>query len=109
MKEAGKAAAAGKSVATGRVARSCGDGAAAGIVVAAAAWSEAAAAPLSMAAAAIGKSKPVEAGGSANEVREFELTLDCKLQEVQKESFLVAEAAVAAETSDIVIAFRLNR
>ena len=83
MKEAGKAAAAGKSVAVGRVARSCGDGAATGIVVAAAAWSEVAAAPLSMAAAAVGKTKPVEAGGSANEVREFELTLECKLQEVQ--------------------------
>ena len=39
VKEAGKAAAAGKSVAAGRAARSCGDGAAAGIVVAAAAWS----------------------------------------------------------------------
>ena len=84
MKGAGKAAAAGKSVAAGRVARSCGDGAATGIVVAAAAWSEAAAAPLSMAAAAAGKSKPVEAGGSANEVREFELTLECKLQELQR-------------------------
>ena len=109
MKEAGKAAVAGKSVAAGRVARSCGDGAAAGIVVAAAAWSEAAAAPLSMPAAVAGKSKPVEVGGSVNEVREFELTLECKLQEVQKESFLVAEAAVAAETSHIVTAFRLNR
>ena len=109
MKEAGKAAAAGKSVAAGRAARSCGDGAAAGIVVAATAWSEAAAAPLSMAAAAAGKSKPMEARGNANEVREFELTLECKLQEVQKESFVVAEAAAAAETSDIVIAFRLNR
>ena len=109
MKEAGKAAAAGRSVAAGRVARSCGDGAAAGIVVAAAAWSEAAAAPLSMAAAAAGKSKPVEARGRANEVREFELTLECTLQEAQKESLRVAEAAAAAEASDIVIAFRLNR
>ena len=109
MKEAGKAAAAGKNVAASRAARSCGDGAATGIVVAAAAWSEVAAAPLSMAAAAVGKSKPVEAGGSANEAREFELTLECKLQEVHKESLLVAEAVAAAETSDKVIASRLNR
>ena len=109
MEEAGAAAAAGKSVATGRAARSCGDGAAAGIVVAAATWSEAAAAPLSMAAAAAGKSKPVEAGGSANEVREFELTLECKLHEVQKESFVVAEAAAAADASDVVIALRRSR
>ena len=64
---------------------------------------------MSIAAAAACKSKPVKAGGSANEVREFELTLECKLQEVPKESFLVAEAAVAAETSDIVIACRLIR
>jgi hypothetical protein len=78
-------------------------------VVAAAAWSEAAAAPLSLAAAAVGKSKPAEAGGSANEVREFELTLECKLQEVHKESFVVAEAAAAADTSDIVIALGRNR
>ena len=80
MKEAGKAAVAGKSVAAGRAARSCGDGAAAGIVVAAAAWSEVAAAPLSMAAAAVGMAKPTEAGASANEVREFDLTLECKMQ-----------------------------
>ena len=51
----------------------------------------------------------MEVGGSANEVRVVELTLECKLQEVPKESFLVAEAAVAAETSDRVIVCRLNR
>ena len=51
----------------------------------------------------------MEVGGSANEVRVVELTLECKLQEVQKESFLVAEAAAAAETSDIVIACRPSR
>ena len=51
----------------------------------------------------------MEVGGSANEVRVVELTLECKLQEAQKESFLVAEAAVAAETSDTEIVGRLNR
>jgi hypothetical protein len=62
-----------------------------------------------MAAAAVGKLKPVEAGGSANEVREFELTLECKLHEVQKESLVVAKAAAAADASDVVIAFRRDR
>ena len=51
----------------------------------------------------------MEVGGSANEVRVVELTLECKLYEIHKESFLVAEAAVAAETSDTVIACRLTR
>ena len=51
----------------------------------------------------------MEVGGSANEARVVELTLECMLQEVPKESFLVVEAAIAAETSDIVIAFRRNR
>ena len=109
MKEAGKAAAAGKSVTAGRVARSCGDGAAAGIVVAAATGSEVAAAPLSMAAAAAGMAKPAEAGGSANEVREFDLTLERKLDEVQSESLAIAEAVATAEASDIVIAFKRSR
>ena len=53
--------------------------------------------------------KPAEAGGSADEVREFDLTPEFKLTEVQEEAFAVAEAAAAAEASDIVIASRRSR
>jgi len=52
---------------------------------------------------------PAGAGGSADEVREFDLTLEFKLPEVQDETFAVAEAVAAAETSDIGVAFWRNR
>ena len=40
------------------------------------------------------------AGGSADEVREFDLSSEFKLPEVQVEAFAVAEAAATAESSD---------
>ena len=43
--------------------------------------------------------KSAEAGGSAGEVCEFDVSLDFKLPEVQEEAFAVAEAAAAAESS----------
>ena len=53
--------------------------------------------------------KPAEAGGSADEVREFDLSLEFELSEVQEEAFAVAEAAAAAEPSDIGAACWRNR
>ena len=44
--------------------------------------------------------KPAEAGRSADEVREFDVSLELKLSEVQEEAFAVAEAAAATESSD---------
>ena len=44
--------------------------------------------------------KPAETGGSADEVCEFDLTLEFKLPEVHAEAFAVAETAAATETSD---------
>ena len=50
--------------------------------------------------------KPAEAGRSADEVREFDVSLELKLSEVQEEAFAVAEAAAAATSSDERVAVK---